>query len=46
MNKRIALGAVLLGALVPSTAQAQQVTPIKTDFTLTKGGLDLSLIHI
>jgi hypothetical protein len=40
MNKRIALGAVLLGALVPSTAQAQQVTPIKTDFTLTKGGLD------
>ena len=40
MNKRIALGAVLLSALVPSTAQAQQVTPIKTDFTLTKGGLD------
>jgi hypothetical protein len=40
MNKRIALGAVLLTALVPSTAHAQQVTGIKTDFTLTKSGLD------
>ena len=40
MNKRIALGAVLLAALVPSTAHAQQVTGLKTDFTLTKSGLD------
>lgn len=40
MNKRIALGAVLLTALVPSTAHAQRVQGTKASFTLTKSGLD------
>ena len=41
MNKRIALGAVSLTALVPSTAAGPAGEPgIKTDFTLTKSGLD------
>jgi hypothetical protein len=40
MTKRIALGTILLAALLPSTAGAQQIKPIPTGFTLTKSGLD------
>ena len=40
MRKRIALGTILLAALLPSAAGAQQINPTKTSFTLTKSGLD------
>lgn len=40
MTWKIALGAVLLAALVPSAAQAQQVDDTDASFTLTRSGFD------
>jgi len=40
MTQRIALGTILLAALLPATAGAQQVKGIKTDFTLARSGLN------